>query len=245
VLIERLSWAGLRVTGAGGRLLVDALGDASACAPFMGEPREPLAPVGAADAALITHLHPDHFDAATLRDRIGEAAVFCPLGTEEKVAAAGLTAQGVGVWEQVDAAGFTCTAVPAVDGLGDAQVSWVVAGDGQKVIHCGDTLWHGSWWRIAARTGPFAAAFVCINGASVRLPGLEPSGIEADLTPEQAAAAASVLAAELAIPIHYGTFDNPPVYEETADAEGRFRAAADARGVEARLLSPGAELRLR
>lgn len=211
----------------------------------MGEPREPLVPVGAADAALITHLHPDHFDAATLRECIGDGVVLCPLGTEEKVAAEGLTARGVGVWEQVDAAGFACTAVPAVDGLGDAQVSWVVADAGHRLIHCGDTLWHGSWWRIAARTGPFAAAFVCINGARVRFPGLEPSGIEADLTPEQAIAAAGVLGAELVIPIHYGTFDNPPVYEETADAEGRFRAAAEARGVEARLLSPGTELGLR
>ena len=32
-------------------------------------------------------------------------------------------------WETVDAGGFRCTALPAVDGLGGPQVSWAVEAD--------------------------------------------------------------------------------------------------------------------
>jgi L-ascorbate metabolism protein UlaG (beta-lactamase superfamily) len=112
------------------------------------------------------------------------------------------------------------------------------------LIHCGDTLWHGHWWRITKRQGPFDAAFLCINGARVRFPGITPSEIEADLTPEQAAAAAFILGARLAVPIHYGTFNISPNYDETANPEGRFIAAAAARDVDVRLLAPGERLEL-
>ena len=202
----------------------------------MGAPREPLVEVLAADAGLVTHLHPDHFDEAALRS-VGE--IFCPPGSEPTLAAC-----AVDVWETVQVAGFRCTAVPAVDGLGDPQVSWVVDDGEVRVIHCGDTLWHGQWWRIASRLGPFAAAFLCINGALFRFPGRTASEIEADLTPEQAVAAAAVLAPDVAVPIHYGLFNSPPTYEETPDAEERFLSVAAQRGVHARVLAPGETIEL-
>lgn len=245
VRIERLSWAGVRITRAGSAVLIDALGDAEKVTPFMGEPTEPLVEVGSADAALVTHLHPDHFDPATLRDRVGDGRIACPAEAADAVAASGLRPHGVAVWETIQLAGFRCTAVPAVDGLGDPQVSWVVADGNVSIIHCGDTLWHGHWWRIAARVGPVAGAFLCINGARVRFPKLTPSAIEADLTPEQAAGAAAVLGAGLAVPIHYRLFDAPPAYEETPDAELRFLAAASERGVRTRVMAPGETLELR
>jgi L-ascorbate metabolism protein UlaG (beta-lactamase superfamily) len=225
-------------------VLLDALGGVGSVRAFMGEPAEPLVDVGRADAALITHLHPDHFDPATLSEQIGEGWVACPADTAQAVAATGLRSRGVEPWERVELAGFGCTAVPAVDGLGDSQVSWVVADGDVRLIHCGDTLWHGQWWRIAARAGPFAVAFLCINGARIRFPNLAPSGIEADLTPEQAAGAAAVLGAKLAVPIHYRLFDNPPAYEETRDAESRFVVAAAERHVRTRILEPGDTLEL-
>jgi L-ascorbate metabolism protein UlaG (beta-lactamase superfamily) len=242
VQIQRLSWAGVRVEGARGALLIDALGDAEGVRPLMGEPADMLMSVGPADAALVTHLHPDHFDSVTLRQRVGRGWIACPTEVAEAVAASGLRPHAVEAWQTIDVAGFRCTAVPAVDGLGDPQVSWVVADGDTRIIHCGDTLWHGHWWRIAKRAGPFAVALLCINGARVRLPNLTPSGVEADLTPEQAVAAATVLGAELAVPIHYGLFDAPPTYEETPDAESRFLAAASARGVTTRLMAPGETL---
>jgi L-ascorbate metabolism protein UlaG (beta-lactamase superfamily) len=224
--------------------LVDALGAAEGVRSFMGEPAEALVDVGRADAALVTHLHPDHFDPATLRSAVNGGSIACPLEVADAVAECGLRPRGAEPWETIELAGFQCTAVPAVDGLGDPQVSWVVTDAAARVIHCGDTLWHGHWWRIAERVGPFDVAFLCINGARVRFPNLTPSGIEADLTPEQAAAAAAVLGAGLAVPIHYGLFDAPPVYEETPRAESRFLAAASAGGLRARVMAAGDTLEL-
>ena len=54
-------------------------------------------------------------------------------------------------WETEEIGPFTITAVPAVDGFGDPQVSWVIAAAGRRILHAGDTLFHGSWWLIAGR----------------------------------------------------------------------------------------------
>jgi L-ascorbate metabolism protein UlaG (beta-lactamase superfamily) len=132
----------------------------------------------------------------------------------------------------------TVTAVPAVDGFGDPQVSWVIEGGGKKIIHCGDSLWHGHWWRIRRKHGPFDAAFLCINGVVMTYPGLEPSGLPADMTAEQAAAAGKLLEAGIVCPIHYGTF-NAPQYSEAADVEQTFLAAARRYGVAVQIVPPG------
>ncbi len=60
----RLSWAGVKVHGSGGTAIIDALGDASPVEQFMGKPATPLVPVAephSVDAALVTHMHPDHW----------------------------------------------------------------------------------------------------------------------------------------------------------------------------------------
>jgi L-ascorbate metabolism protein UlaG (beta-lactamase superfamily) len=130
------------------------------------------------------------------------------------------------------------TAVPAVDGFGDPQVSWVVQGAGKRIIHCGDTLWHGHWWRIRRNHGPFDAAFLCINGVVMTYPVLEPSGVPADMTAAQAAAAGKLLDAGFVCPIHYGTF-NARQYLETPNCEQTFLAAACKRGVAVQIVPPG------
>ncbi len=56
-----------------------------------------------------------------------------------------------------------------------------------RVIHTGDTLLHGYWWKIAHEYGPFDHAFLPINGALVDLPFLQPPREhEAVMTPEEA-----------------------------------------------------------
>jgi L-ascorbate metabolism protein UlaG (beta-lactamase superfamily) len=107
------------------------------------------------------------------------------------------------------------------------------------LFHGGDTLWHGCFWKIARLHGPVDIAFLPINGAVIEVSGLKPSGIEAVMTPEQAAAAAAILGARLACPIHYGMFHRPPTYVETRDAVARFRAAAGARGIAVLVAAPG------
>lgn len=252
MLIQRLTWAGLRLTapdedGHEVTLYLDPLFDPPPrFAPFLGD-RVHYAPPGQpAAAVLLTHLHEDHYVPTSLRRVVHESSrVLCPADVTSQVAAGGFAVHGLQVWESTVIGPFKVTAVPAVDGLGDPQVSWLVEADGVRLLHCGDTLWHGYWWAIAERCGPISVAFVPINGAQVDYPWLQPpSGVEAAMTVQQAAVAAHVLRARLAVPIHYGTFHLPPLYVEQDGAEQLFIREAAQRGVKTQVLAPGEELAL-
>jgi L-ascorbate metabolism protein UlaG (beta-lactamase superfamily) len=56
----------------------------------------------------------------------------------------------------------------------------------------------------------------------------------------EAAAAAHVLQAGEAIPIHYDAIHNPPIYAQADDPAGTFLREAAALGVPARVVEPGA-----
>jgi L-ascorbate metabolism protein UlaG (beta-lactamase superfamily) len=250
MLVRRLTWAGLEVQVPGTTLVIDFLGGVPSLSQYAGEPTEDLlAPSGRAgtvSSAAVTHPHSDHFDVDALRRTLApDAQVLCPIEITESVARAGLNPRGVGLWDAVEIGELKVTAVPAVDGFGATQVSWVISHRDRSLIHCGDTLWHGQWWEIAQRCGPIDLAFLPVNGAMAEFDDLQPpSGIPAVLTPEQAAAAAQVLAAHEAAPIHYGTFHKPPLYISFPDPEAAFVAAAVRRGVTTRLMRPGDEIEL-
>ena len=126
----------------------------------------------------------------------------------------------------VTAGPFTLTALPAVDGVGDPQVAWLVEAGGVRVLHLGDTMFHGYWWRMALRHGPFDVVLVPVNGAVVGFPHRTPaSPLPVALDPEQAALAAELLGARLAIPIHAEGYEIDGVYRA-----GRRRGAAVRRG---------------
>jgi len=58
------------------------------------------------------------------------------------------------------------------------------------VLHLGDTVFHGAWWQMARRAGPFDAVFAPVNGAVIDFPHQQPtSPLPATLEPEQAALA--------------------------------------------------------
>jgi L-ascorbate metabolism protein UlaG (beta-lactamase superfamily) len=257
--ITRLGWAGLELEAASGETaVVDLLQDTGGMARFMGEPHTalpgPTRP-GAAVLALVTHLHQDHTDADAI------AAVLAPGGVllrpapdagefleiaaqepaEERLRELAIPQRHVAAWETVEAGPFRATAVPAVDGFGDPQVSWVVEADGTRIYHAGDTLYHGAWWRARMRTGAIDYAFLPVNGPLVSLPHRQPaSPRNAVMSPAEAAAAAHVLGAREAIPIHYDTINNPPTYAQTDDPAGSFLREAEALGVSARVVAPGA-----
>jgi L-ascorbate metabolism protein UlaG (beta-lactamase superfamily) len=250
MLVRRLTWCGLEIEAAGTTVVVDLLENTPELTRWAGPPREnllaPVAPAGSLRAAAITHDHSDHFDVDALRSALApDAPVLCPAATAAKVTAAGLHALGAELWETVAVGALTLRAVPAVDGLGAAQVSWVISHGDRRVLHCGDTLWHGFWWQIVDRCGPIDIAFVPVNGVTVDFDDLQPpSRVPAVLTPEQAAAAVAVLGAREAIPIHYGTFDKAPLYVGVPNAANEFLAAAKLRGVNARELKAGEKLEL-
>jgi L-ascorbate metabolism protein UlaG (beta-lactamase superfamily) len=256
--ITRLGWAGLELEAAGQLAVIDLLQDAEPMERFMGQPQTALpAPSrpGAAVLALVTHLHQDHTDPAAIAgalapDRVllrpvaddGEfLEVAATAGVEQELAALGVAQRIVAPWETVEVGPFRATAIPAVDGFGDPQVSWVVEADGTRILHAGDTLFHGWWWRARMRLGDLDFAFLPVNGPLVDLPHRQPgSPRPAVMGPVEAAAAAHVLQAGEAIPIHYDTVHNPPVYVQTEDPAGRFVAEAEALGVRARVVPPGA-----
>jgi L-ascorbate metabolism protein UlaG (beta-lactamase superfamily) len=117
------------------------------------------------------------------------------------------------------------------------QVSWVVSVGSRRIFHGGDTLWHGSWWRIARQHAPFDVAFLPINGASFgwQKPA---SDAPAVLTPEQAMDAATILRAKMIVPIHFGVRGEEG-YHEVEDPVGRLRRAEKSGGPKVEVLQPG------
>lgn len=256
-----LGWAGAELEAGGATVVVDPLEDASAVfAPLVGQGADLAAPAvvpaatGTAVAGLLTHLHRDHADARALAAALAPGAPVLepPAGggdaleelalaqADRELTAAGLDRCRVAPWETVTAGPFTLTALPAADGTGDPQVAWLVEADQVRVLHLGDTIFHGYWWRMARRHGPFDVVLVPVNGPVVGFPHRRPaSPLPIALDPEQAAVAAEILGARLAIPIHAEGYEIDGIYRPVANALERFAGAAGERDVPVRILEPG------
>jgi L-ascorbate metabolism protein UlaG (beta-lactamase superfamily) len=261
--VRWLGWAGVEIEADGAALAIDPLADPGATFAALGgdalrrvELPTVLAPRsgGSAVAGLVSHLHRDHTDAGALADALApDAAVHEPVwpggGDAENLSLAqanwelqqaGLTRRALETWERAVVGPFAITALPAVDGLGDPQVSWLVEADGQRVLHLGDTIFHGYWWRMAKRHGPFDLVLAPINGAAVDFPHLQPpSPLAAAMEPEQAALAGELLGARTVMPIHYDGFAVEPWYRPVDDPRRRFEAAAAERSYEICVLEAG------
>ncbi len=230
--------------------MIDPLQDAGALWAWAGDRGRTAAlpelvaaePGGRASVALVTHLHRDHADAGALRSALSPDGVVLapePFGGDDveeaglaqagaEIVAAELPLRRVRVWERTEIDGWAITALPAVDGLGDPQVSWLVQRADAAVLHCGDTMMHGWWWRFARRAGPGVdVAFLPINAARVRFPHRRPaSPLPATMGGREAAIAAAAAGARRLVPIHYGAFDTSSLYVSDADALATLRAAA-------------------
>jgi L-ascorbate metabolism protein UlaG (beta-lactamase superfamily) len=141
----------------------------------------------------------------------------------------------------VEIAPFTITALPASDGLGSPQVSWLIKADSHSVLHAGDTLWHGGWWDVAPAHGPIDVACLPANGVEVNYPQWQPAvDVPAVMTPEQAVEAARALQARVLVPIHYNrTFEHPDYYRPARDAVERIQELAARHELEVWFLEPG------
>ena len=255
--VRRLGWAGVEIEHDGSTVVIDPLDDPAATfAGFAAAADGIELPVvvparDGAVAGLVSHLHRDHADARALAAALAPgAAVHHPPASEaENLALAqaehelretGLERREVETWESVTIGPFTCTALPAVDGLGDPQVSWAVAAGDTRVLHLGDTVFHGAWWQMTRRAGPFDVVLAPVNGAVVDFPHQQPpSPLPAAMDPEQAALAGELLGASVLVPIHYDGYDFEPHYRPVADARDRFERAARGRPYRAAPIAPG------
>lgn len=260
--VRWLGWAGVEIEANGVAVVIDPLADPGATfAPLGDAARDAKLPAvvvpqarGTAVAGMVSHLHRDHADAGALAGALAaDASVHEPvwpggadienLGLAQanfELERANLRRRQIEAWERVEVGPFALTALPAVDGLGDTQVSWLVEADGQRALHLGDTIFHGYWWRMARRHGPFDVVFAPINGAAVDFPHLRPpSPLAAAMEPGQAALAGELLGAATVVPMHYGGFEIEPFYRPVSEARERFAAAAAGRSYKARVLEPG------
>lgn len=237
VRIQRLAWAGVKLQLGEITLLIDPLAKTDLWGLDLGDTLVPIEIDTPQVRVLITHLHGDHFDPVALSATLGDQGeIFCFEDVAAAVASRGYRVQPLALFEPRLIGGFTVVPVPASDGFGIPQVSWVVTGGGRRIIHCGDTLWHGSWWEIGKQYGPFDVAFLPING--FRFFGRNPDvDVASSLTPEQAAAVAQVLDTARIVPIHYGL--DAPFYREEPDAESRLLVAAQAQGIGVEIVTPG------
>lgn len=239
--IQRLAWAGIRLQLPQASLFIDPLVSPAVWGAALKDALIPVSDAIGDSQVLITHTHADHFDARAVADALSRGgALIHPAGSHPLPVPPGARARPAPLWEPQLLGDFTATAVPASDGFGDPQVSWVVSAGGRRIFHGGDTLWHGHWWRIGRQLGPFDAAFLPINGAHFgwRRPLSGQPGV---LTPEQAVAAATVLGARRLIPIHYGV-SGMAEYVEVEDPLARLREAAREKPVVIQALAPGAWL---
>jgi L-ascorbate metabolism protein UlaG (beta-lactamase superfamily) len=238
----------VEVEAEGGRVVVDPLKDAGAVFAWMGEgaaklPQpEVVAPEGGAVAGLVTHLHRDHADAEALAGALApHAPVLEPqsyggspleqLGiaqADQELTAAGLPRRPTSAWTSSTAGPFTITALPAVDGTGDPQVSWLIEAAGTRVLHLGDTMFHGWWWRFRERFGAPDVVLAPINGPRLTFPHRQPaSPLAGAMDPEQAALASELLQADQLVPIHYDGYRVPGLYEPAPDALNRLKSTSD------------------
>ncbi len=262
--VRRLGWAGVEISHGTDHLVIDLFLDNSSLEPFTGPLHGELLPPtrpGEALAALVTHLHADHADPGAIAAALAPGApVLGPprapadsgpldgaalLAAEHGFAERGIEPEEVAPWETRSVGPFTVTALPAVDGFGDPQVSWAVEAGGKRIVHMGDTMFHGYWWLVPMRVGAIDLALLPVNGPLVSLPHRQPaSPFPAALDPRQAATAAQLMGASRAMPIHYDTINNPPTYTQTEVPAERFAVAAREVGVEPVVLAAGEEVAL-
>jgi L-ascorbate metabolism protein UlaG (beta-lactamase superfamily) len=235
---QRLSWAGVKLELPSMTLFIDPLINPEVWDSALKQPLVPLEAATPQKHVVVTHLHPDHFDPVAVKKILTDSGyLICHIDGAATAASHGFRVWAARLYEPAIFGDFTLAAAPAVDGYNSNQVSWIVTGGGRRIIHCGDTMWHGAWWQVGRQYGPFDAAFLPINGAkfSWRQPA---SDIPSVLTPEQAVAAGVILGAKLVTPIHYGV-SGAEGYEERENAEASFIEAARKRKLPVEILKPG------
>ncbi|MGE4029624.1 MAG: MBL fold metallo-hydrolase [Thermoleophilia bacterium] len=209
-------------------------------APGAGVPGRPA-------AVLLSHLHRDHLDMATMRTMDPSVPVLAPAGSRSLLARAGRRdVREMRPGDTATAGALTVTATLALhDGgrPGRGPVAWrhrpvtalgfVIAGSATAYF-AGDT---GLFPGMADLAGSIDVAVLPVGGWH---PRLGPGHLDA----EDAARALALLRPRVAIPVHWGTYAPPGMrrgHPHLRDQGERFRAAARRHAPRVRVvvLAPG------
>ena len=206
------------------------------------------------DVVLISHNHYDHLDADAVA-RVaampqGSPRFIVPLGLKAWFATLGITnVDEYDWWQETREGDLSITFVPVQHWsrrrLDDTNQTlwggWVVAGEGLRLIHTGDTGYSKDFRDIGERLGPFDMAFIPIGSYA---PRWFMKVMHADV-PEAVQIRADLKAAR-AIGMHWGTFeslaDEPP--DEPPAVLARQREARGLARVEFDVLKIGETRRL-
>jgi len=205
-------------------------------------PDAPL--VGAVDAVLLSHLHADHADVASLRAIDGAPTVIGPRGAARWLARKGFAhSRELAIGERCTVGAVT---VEATDARHDGQrwrfghhadsVGFLIAGT-QAVYFAGDTDLFSAMGELAGR----------VDIALLPVAGWGPTVGAGHLDAERAARAAALIEPRVAIPIHWGTLALPSASRAADGAPARdfaARAAELAPDVEVRVLAVGERTQL-
>jgi L-ascorbate metabolism protein UlaG (beta-lactamase superfamily) len=240
--VEWLGHATALIELAGTRLLTDpVLGRRIGPLVRVADPVDPAA-LARIDVVLISHLHADHAQPASIRQVASAAVVIAPRGSSRWLRRHGIAnVRELARGEEVEVGKVRVTAVTAThDGrrrpLGPSAdpLGFLVHGNRRGAYFAGDTdLFDG----MADLDGEVDLALLPVWGWGTTLgPG--------HLNPARAARAAALIAPRVAIPIHWGTFALPRPFGATHSGAGpalEFRrlAACEAPRVDVRVLQPG------
>ncbi len=240
-----VTWVGhstLTVDAGGRRLVTDPL-----LTNRVGHLRRRCAPaaadVGDADVLLISHAHLDHLHGPSLRRIRAGVRVVAPVGCRRVIERAGLRdVTEVAAGDIVELMGFRIEVVTADHPSGRwpcsrtkaIPVGYVIETEGRRIYFPGDT-------DLVAQM----SALGPIDVAALPIWGWGPTIGPGHLDPQRAAEAMSLIAPDVVVPIHWGTYApenarrRPPAW--LPRPVERFESIVAAGGRQARLarLDPG------
>ena len=167
------------------------------------------------NAILISHVHPDHLDLASLALAPKGTPVLTPGGSPyRKLRGAGHACHVLREWEEWRSGELRVVAVPSVHTRW--CLGYVVEAGGRRVYFAGDAGPLTPFEEIDRRCGPLDVALMPVGGSSLAV-----GRLQRHLTPELAARATALLRPRVVIPIHWGHMRCVPT------ALDRFRGTAD------------------